>query len=181
MRLVRRGALSATPFLLLISLILASTPAFSSQLTSINAQSTSRLKAGGALLLPIAHEPTQFNPWHRDGNEPDINQMMSASLPMLLNSDDQGKLTANKNYISSFTQTRSSPQTLRIVLNPKAMWSDGNWKKNSQTVQKFSDPGGPGQAGRQTPPGGVCILAIFWKIAQGWVGTPPPGGGSAPP
>ena len=125
MRLVRRGALSATPFLLLISLILASTPAFSSQLTSINAQSTSRLKTGGALLLPIAHEPTQFNPWHRDGNEPDINQMMSASLPMLLNSDDQGKLTANKNYISSFTQTRSSPQTLRIVLNPKAMWSDG--------------------------------------------------------
>ena len=44
---------------------------------------------------------------------------------MLFNSDSQGKLTANKNYISSFTQTRTSPQTLRIVVNPKATWSDG--------------------------------------------------------
>lgn len=51
--------------------------------------------------------------------------MMSASLPMLFSSDNEGKLSANKNYISSFTQTRSSPQTLRIVLNPKAVWSDG--------------------------------------------------------
>jgi peptide/nickel transport system substrate-binding protein len=125
MRQVKKSALFSTPFLVLTSLLLAATPAFSGELTSINAQPVSKLKTGGTLLLPIAHEPTQFNPWHRDGNDPDINRMMSASLPMLLNSDDQGKLTANKNYISSFTQTRSSPQTLRIVLNPKAVWSDG--------------------------------------------------------
>jgi len=122
---VKKIALFSTPFLVLTSLLLASTPAFSSELTSINAQPVSKLKTGGTLLLPIVHEPTQFNPWHRDGNDPEINRMMSASLPMLLNSDDQGKLTVNKNYISSFTQTRSSPQTLRIVLNPKAAWSDG--------------------------------------------------------
>ena len=125
MRQVKKSALLATPFLVLTSLLLAATPAFSGELTSINAQPVSKLKTGGTLLLPIAHEPTQFNPWHRDGNDPDINRMMSASLPMLLNSDAQGKLTANKNYIASFTQTRSSPQTLRIVLNPKAVWSDG--------------------------------------------------------
>jgi peptide/nickel transport system substrate-binding protein len=125
MRQVKKSALFSTPFLVLISLLLATTPAFSSELTSINAQPVSKLKTGGTLLLPIAHEPTQFNPWHLDGNDPDINRMMSASLPVLLNSDDQGKLIANKNYISSFTQTRSSPQTLRIVLNPKAVWSDG--------------------------------------------------------
>jgi peptide/nickel transport system substrate-binding protein len=54
-----------------------------------------------------------------------MNRMMSASLPNLMNSDSQGKLAVNKNYISSFTQTKTSPQTLRIVLNSKAVWSDG--------------------------------------------------------
>lgn len=93
--------------------------------SSINAMPVSKLKAGGTLFLPIAHEPTQFNPWHLDGNDGEINRMMSASLPILMNSDSQGKLTINKNYITSFTQTKSSPQTLRIVLNPKAVWSDG--------------------------------------------------------
>ena len=92
--------------------------------SSINAMPVSKLKAGGTLFLPIAHEPTQFNPWHLDGNDGEINRMMSASLPILMNSDSQGKLTFNKNYITSFTQTKSSPQTLRIVLNPKAVWSD---------------------------------------------------------
>ena len=125
MRQIKKSALFSTPFLVLTSLLLTATPAFSGELTSINAQPLSKLKTGGTLLLPIAHEPAQFNPWHRDGNDPEINRMMSTSLPMLLNSDVQGKLTANKNYISSFTQIRTSPQTLRIVLNPKAVWSDG--------------------------------------------------------
>ena len=125
MRQIKKSAFFSTPFLLLTSLLLTATPAFSGELTSINAQPLSKLKTGGTLLLPIAHEPTQFNPWHRDGNDPEINRMMSTSLPMLFNSDVQGKLTANKNYISSFTQIRTSPQTLRIVLNPKAVWGDG--------------------------------------------------------
>lgn len=121
---LKRGSFLA-PILALASLVLSPLPAYPNQNSSLNAQPTSQLKVGGTLFLPIAHEPSQFNPWHRDGNDADINRMMSASLPMLFNSDSQGKLTANKNYISSFTQTRSSPQTLRIVLNPKATWSDG--------------------------------------------------------
>ncbi|MFM8843330.1 MAG: ABC transporter family substrate-binding protein [Actinomycetota bacterium] len=106
-------------------------PGSAAENSSISATSTSKLKVGGTLYLPIAHEPSQFNPWHRDGNDAEINRMMSASLPILFNSDSAGKLTINKNYISSFTQTRNSPQTLRIVLNPKASWSDG--KKISLT------------------------------------------------
>ena len=108
-----------------LALILTPHSAFSSEFVSINIQPATKLKVGGSLFLPIAHEPSQFNPWHRDGNVAEINRMMSASLPTLFNSDVQGKLTVNKNYISSFTQTRSAPQTLRIVLNSKAVWSDG--------------------------------------------------------
>jgi peptide/nickel transport system substrate-binding protein len=93
--------------------------------SSINEVPVSKLKNGGTLFLPIAHEPIQFNPWHLEGNDAEMNRMMSASLPNLMNSDSQGKLAVNKNYISSFTQTKTSPQTLRIVLNSKAVWSDG--------------------------------------------------------
>lgn len=51
--------------------------------------------------------------------------MLSAILPSLVVSDFQGKLALNKNYVSAFAQTKTSPQTIRIVLNPRAMWSDG--------------------------------------------------------
>lgn len=98
---------------------------WASNFSSITDTPRSKIKSGGTLFLPIAHEPIQFNPWHLDGNNGEVNRMMSASLPILMNSDATGKLTVNVNYISSFTQTKASPQTLRIVLNPKAVWSDG--------------------------------------------------------
>jgi peptide/nickel transport system substrate-binding protein len=113
------------PFALGLVLFLTALPGSASELSSISATPTSQLKVGGTLFLPIAHEPSQFNPSHIDGNDFEINRMMSASLPSLFNSDTQGKLSINKNYVSSFTQTKASPQTLRIVLNSKAVWSDG--------------------------------------------------------
>ena len=93
--------------------------------TSINAQPISKLKSGGSLLLPISQEPRQFNPFHIAANDFELSRMMSATLPSFFISDSQGKLAINKNYVSTFTQIKSSPQTLRIVLNPKAVWSDG--------------------------------------------------------
>ena len=93
--------------------------------TSVNAQPISKLKSGGSLFLPISQEPRQFNPFHITANDFELSRMMSATLPSFFISDSQGKLAVNKNYVSSFTQIKSSPQTLRIVLNPKAVWSDG--------------------------------------------------------
>lgn len=101
------------------------TPSFASEQSSFSATPITKLKSGGTLFLPIAHEPAQFNPLHIDGNDVEINRMMSASLPSLFNSDSQGRLSINKLFLSSFTQTKTTPQTLRIVLNPKAVWSDG--------------------------------------------------------
>ena len=108
-----------------IIVLLGFSPSSATEVSSINAIPVSKLKPGGTLFLPISEEPAQFNPLHADGNDEELNRMMSASLPFMMNSDSQGKLSVNKNYVSSFTQTKSSPQTLRIVLNPKAIWSDG--------------------------------------------------------
>ena len=121
---VQRAA-AAWLALALAAALLSPAVAVASDLTSINSSPTAKLKVGGALMLPITHEPAQFNPWHIDGNDKEINRMMSASLPLLMISDSQGKLTPNKNYITSFTQTKLTPQTFRILLNPKAVWSDG--------------------------------------------------------
>lgn len=93
--------------------------------TSINAQPVSKLKQGGTLTLPILYPPIQYNISHPDGNDADVSGMMGMTLPSLIFFDSNGKLQIDKNYVSAFEQTKASPQTLRIVLNPKAIWSNG--------------------------------------------------------
>ncbi len=93
--------------------------------TSINAQPVSKLKQGGTLTLPILYPPIQYNISHPDGNDADVSGMMGMTLPNLIYFDASGKLQIDKNYVSAFEQTKVSPQTLRIVLNPKAIWSNG--------------------------------------------------------
>ncbi|MFM8961895.1 MAG: ABC transporter family substrate-binding protein [Actinomycetota bacterium] len=93
--------------------------------TSINAQPVSKLKQGGTLTLPILYPPIQYNISHPDGNDADVSGMMGMTLPSLIFFDSKGKLQIDKNYVSAFKQTKASPQTLRIVLNPKAIWSNG--------------------------------------------------------
>ncbi|NCX36325.1 MAG: hypothetical protein EBX19_06915 [Actinobacteria bacterium] len=93
--------------------------------TSINAQPVSKLKQGGTLTLPILYPPIQYNISHPDGNDADVSTMMGMTLPSLIYFDSAGKLQIDKNYVSAFEQTKASPQTLRIVLNPKAIWSNG--------------------------------------------------------
>ncbi len=111
---------------LIFTNLVASAPiSYAAPTSGVNAQPVSKLKSGGSLLLPLSQEPRQFNPLHIDANDGELSRMMSASLPSLVVSDAQGKLTINKNYVSIFAQTKISPQILRIVLNPKAIWSDG--------------------------------------------------------
>ncbi|MFM7623337.1 MAG: ABC transporter family substrate-binding protein [Actinomycetota bacterium] len=93
--------------------------------TSINAQPVSKLKQGGTLTLPILYPPIQYNISHPDGNDADVSGMMGMTLPSLIFFDSKGKLQIDKNYVSAFKQTKASPQTLRIVLNPQAIWSNG--------------------------------------------------------
>lgn len=123
--LVRAAIASVSIFAVVATSLFATSAAQAAPKSSINAQPISKLKTGGSLLLPLSQEPRQFNPLHIAANDSELSRMLSATLPYLVISDSQGKLTINKNYVSVFAQTKASPQTIRIVLNPKAIWSDG--------------------------------------------------------
>ncbi|MEY2663554.1 MAG: hypothetical protein RIR35_362 [Actinomycetota bacterium] len=114
---------------------------------SINAQPVSKLKQGGTLTLPILYPPIQYNISHPDGNDADVSTMMGMTLPSFIYFDTNGKLQLDKNYVSAFEQTKASPQTIRIVLNPKAIWTNGkkisladfvgHWKAMSGANEAF--------------------------------------------
>ena len=112
---VARAAIaSVTIVALLGTSLLAVSGAQAAPKSSINAQPISKLKAGGSLLLPLSQEPRQFNPLHIAANDSELSRMLSATLPSLVISDSQGKLTINKNYVSVFAQTKASPQTKEL-------------------------------------------------------------------
>jgi peptide/nickel transport system substrate-binding protein len=121
-----KSLLGIASALVLASVALAAAPvANAAGGISINAQPVSKLKQGGTLTLPILYPPIQYNISHPDGNDADVSGMMGMTLPSFIYFDSAGKLQVDKNYASSFTQTKTSPQTLSLVLNPKAVWSDG--------------------------------------------------------
>ncbi len=135
------GFAAVSALVLGLSALVASPAANAAGSVSINAQPVSKLKQGGTLTLPILYPPIQYNISHPDGNDADVSGMMGMTLPSLIYFDVNGKLQIDKNYVSAFEQTKTSPQTLRIVLNPKAVWSNGKkitladfvgmWKANS--------------------------------------------------
>lgn len=116
---------SISAMVLVVTALITAPAANAAGAVSINAQPVSKLKQGGTLTLPIFYPPIQYNISHPDGNDADVSGMMAMTLPSLIFFDGNGKLQIDKNYVTAFEQTKTSPQTLRIVLNPKAIWSDG--------------------------------------------------------
>lgn len=116
---------SISAMVLAVTALITAPAANAAGAVSINAQPVSKLKQGGTLTLPIFYPPIQYNISHPDGNDADVSGMMAMTLPSLIFFDGNGKLQIDKNYVTAFEQTKTSPQTLRIVLNPKAIWSDG--------------------------------------------------------
>lgn len=116
---------SISAMVLALTALITAPAANAAGAVSINAQPVSKLKQGGTLTLPIFYPPIQYNISHPDGNDADVSGMMAMTLPSLIFFDGNGKLQIDRNYVTAFEQTKTSPQTLRIVLNPKAIWSDG--------------------------------------------------------
>ncbi len=138
---------SISAAILALAALVAAPAANAAGATSINAQPVSKLKQGGTLTLPIFYPPIQYNISHPDGNDADVSGMMGMTLPGFILFDANGKLQVDKNYATTFEQTKTSPQTLRLVLNPKAIWSDGkkisltdfvgHWKAMNGTNEAF--------------------------------------------
>lgn len=91
----------------------------------INPQPVSALKQGGTVIWSLDQLSTQWNYNQTDGPEASTSNVMNSLMPTPFVSNAQGQTNPDPDYVTSATQTSSSPQTIEIKLNPKAKWSDG--------------------------------------------------------
>ncbi|MFI6350655.1 ABC transporter family substrate-binding protein [Streptomyces sp. NPDC050560] len=116
-------------------------------LTSYNPQPASNLKQGGEMTLPIVEIPDQLNPMQGDGTLY-TSKVAWFYQPQLSYNDPKGKVTWNKDYLSSVKETTVDGNTqVTYDINPKAKWNDGQkwdwtvfrdtWKANNGTDKNF--------------------------------------------
>jgi peptide/nickel transport system substrate-binding protein len=91
----------------------------------INAQPVSALKQGGTLVWGLDQYSTQWNYNQIDGPESSTANVINALMPSPWVADAKANISPWKDYVLSFAQISSSPQTIEYKLNPKAKWSDG--------------------------------------------------------
>jgi peptide/nickel transport system substrate-binding protein len=85
-----------------------------------------RVRDGGTLRLAITEFPAQWNYWHLGGTDLDAARTLRAMMPSLFRSDQNGRVTADPDYLVGARITRTRPkQVITYDLNPKATWSDG--------------------------------------------------------
>ncbi|GAA4060694.1 ABC transporter family substrate-binding protein [Nonomuraea soli] len=107
-----------------------------------------QVKDGGTLTLPKGQWPSQWNPWHVDGNQSDTNDMLETLLPQFEISNDKAEFTANKDYLDSVNlDTSSGKQVVTYKIAEKATWSDGTpitwadfeaaWKAQNGSDKKY--------------------------------------------
>jgi peptide/nickel transport system substrate-binding protein len=104
----------------------------SANLNDTNPLPYDQVASGGTLRWPIDSYPPQFNIEEIDGNEANINYLMFSTLPIVWHYDAGGKPYLNTDVVDKAEQTSTSPQTVELHINPKAVWSDGTpitWKE----------------------------------------------------
>jgi peptide/nickel transport system substrate-binding protein len=168
---------------LALSMMIVAPTANAAGSVSINAQPVSKLKQGGTLTLPILYPPIQYNISHPDGNDADVNTMMGMTLPSLYFFDANGKFQIDKNYVTAFEQINTKPQTIRIALNPKAIWSSGkklsladfvgHWKANNGKDEAYQVVSTQGYEDIKSVKAGANaneIIVTFAKPYPDWQG-----------
>ena len=91
----------------------------------INAQPVSALKQGGTVVWGLDQYSTQWNYNQVDGPESSTANVINALMPTPFIADAKAVTNPDPDYVTSATQTSTSPQTIELKLNPKAKWSDG--------------------------------------------------------
>ncbi|MEV0823219.1 ABC transporter family substrate-binding protein [Nonomuraea rubra] len=106
---------------------MAETPAI-----AINEVPYEQVKDGGTLTVAIGQWPTQWNPYHVDGNQADTATMLDPVLPQLMMADENAEFTPNADYLSDVkNEMVDGKQVVTYTINEKATWSDGTpmtWK-----------------------------------------------------
>ncbi|MEV4564520.1 ABC transporter family substrate-binding protein [Nonomuraea sp. NPDC049419] len=99
---------------------------------SINPVPYEQVKDGGTLTLTVGQWPSQWNPYHVDGNQADTTEMRDTFLPSVMVADEEANFTPNPDYLTDVkVDTASGKQVITYTINEKATWSDGEpitWK-----------------------------------------------------
>jgi peptide/nickel transport system substrate-binding protein len=96
----------------------------SSTKNDINPMAYDQVPSGGTLRYPIDSYPPNFNINEIDGNDININNIMTATLPVVWHFDAGGNPILNTDVVDKAEQTSTSPQTIHYHINSKAVWSD---------------------------------------------------------
>ncbi len=85
-----------------------------------------QVRDGGTLTLAIGSFPAQWNCWYLGGASADTVAVLRTMLPTLFRSDQNGTVTADRDYLAGARVVRTKPEQVVVYdLNPKARWSDG--------------------------------------------------------
>ena len=113
----------------------------------INIKDRGELAQGGTIRLDVSDFGNNWNPMSVNGNNSDLTQARNPIMPQLFNYDTKGIPTPNPNFLESAEQTSAEPTTVKLKLNPKAVWGDGSpldiddltatWKACSGENKKF--------------------------------------------
>lgn len=84
------------------------------------------VRDGGTLRLATTEFRAQWNYWHLGGADLDTARVLGALMPWLFRVDQNGRVTADPDYLTRAEVTRTRPkQVITYDLDPRAHWSDG--------------------------------------------------------
>jgi peptide/nickel transport system substrate-binding protein len=95
------------------------------RLLDVNAMSRDQVKDGVNMRWPLDQFPTQWNYNQLDGTSSGTYDVILALVPTPFVADEHANITANPDYVTSFSVTTTGKQVVTLKLNPKAKWSDG--------------------------------------------------------
>ena len=108
----------------------------------INQQDRANLKQGGELRWAIGEFPVNWNRSHQNGNSKDTGIIVDDFMaPRNILSDAEGKITMNPLYVESADVEPGPPQVVKLKLNKKAKWNNGDpitWEDYQATWKALS-------------------------------------------
>jgi peptide/nickel transport system substrate-binding protein len=96
----------------------------------INPLSADKVKDGGTFDVALSGVIEQYNFLHVQGVAVDLDDVLKAVMPRVMNPQADGTTVDDENYVTSKLAS-TDPQVIEFTINPKAHWSDGTaitWK-----------------------------------------------------
>ncbi|MFI8930367.1 ABC transporter family substrate-binding protein [Streptomyces sp. NPDC053474] len=94
--------------------------------SQVNRVDRADLRKGGVLDWPLSVIQDNLNVRHLDGGNIDTRRIMESMMPVLMKSDDRGRVAPDPDYlVSAVSRTKAGRQRVTYRVNDDARWSDG--------------------------------------------------------